>query len=141
MNPSSDPETQSSSAQTDIRFFLVDDDELFHLIHNRFIKNQVPNAEIVNFIDPRLALKEIIENLKNPKPTLLLLDLNMPYLSGWEWLDEFTAKAGTPPEWLKIYILSSSDSHQDRTRARNYPFITNYLIKPLTKTAIDAMIA
>ncbi len=141
MNSLSGSETQPDSSSKSIRFFLIDDDELFHLIHNRFIKSQISNAEIVSFIDPRLALKEIIAGLDKPKPTLLLLDLNMPYLTGWEWLSEFTKQAGTPPDWLQIYILSSSDSHQDRAQARNFPFIKDYLIKPLTKETVAKMTA
>lgn len=141
MNSLPDSEIQADSLSKSLRFFLVDDDELFHLIHNRFIKSQVSDAEIISFLDPRVALKEITNSLNNPnpKPTLLLLDLNMPYLTGWEWLAEFTKMVGTPPDWLKIFILSSSDSHQDRAQARNYSFINDYLIKPLTKETILKM--
>lgn len=136
MNPIHTPENQPQPTDP-IRFYLVDDDELFHLIHNRFIKSQLPHAEIINYLDPREALKEITAQLDDPRPTVLLLDVNMPYLTGWEWLDAFAAQVKKPPAWLKIFILSSSESHQDRNHALNYSFLSDYLVKPLTKASMD----
>ena len=118
------------------RFYLVDDDELFHLIHNRFIRQYQPDAEITSFVDPREALQVIGEKAEDPQPTVLLLDVNMPYLSGWEWLAAFSPKAG-PACTVRIYILSSSDSPQDRDRLRDYPFVRGYLVKPLSKEALE----
>ncbi len=135
-----DPQIQNNFNDTNIRFYLVDDDELFHLIHKRFLKSQLPKAEIISFLDPREALKAIIGKTNDPTPSVLLLDLNMPYLTGWEWLDAYARQVGTPPASLKIFILSSSDSVQDRNRARNYSCIAGYLVKPLTKEAIATLL-
>jgi len=134
-------ESQHSSAENKIRFYLVDDDDLFHLIHNRFIKSQLPEAEIISFIDPREALTAIAETRDSPQPAILLLDLNMPYLSGWEWLDAFSKKWDFTNTSLKIFILSSSDSMQDRIRVHEYAHISGYLVKPLSKEAIASIVA
>ncbi|MDJ1473528.1 response regulator [Cytophagaceae bacterium DM2B3-1] len=139
MNSVSTSSQETTFSKNGILFYLVDDDDLFHLIHNRFIKSQLPDAEIVNFIDPRDALTTILENTQ--QPGIVLLDLNMPYMTGWEWLSAFAKQTDLSTLALNIFILSSSDSNQDRARVKDYPFVKGYLVKPLTQADISKIIS
>ncbi|MDT0644393.1 response regulator [Zunongwangia sp. F363] len=69
--------------------------------------------------------------LANAKvPDIILLDLNMPVMDGWQFLDEFI-KIPSRKEIL-IYIVSSSIDPQDVERAKSYDHISNYLVKPIS---------
>lgn len=63
-------------------------------------------------------------------PEIILLDLNMPVMDGWEFLDEFT-KVPTPNKII-IYIVTSSIDPADVKRAKQYEMLSNYLVKPIT---------
>lgn len=63
-------------------------------------------------------------------PEIILLDLNMPIWDGWQFLEEFTKIPITTK--ITIYILTSSNSEEDRIQAEKYNLNNNYLIKPIT---------
>lgn len=68
------------------------------------------------------------------KPYIILLDINMPLMSGFELL-EHLSRFGPDVE-MPIYILSTSDAKSDRTKAESYS-VDGYLIKPLSKTSLN----
>lgn len=75
------------------------------------------------------GLRPII--LANEKmPDIILLDLNMPIMDGWQFLDEFT-QIPTEKEIL-IYIVTSSIDPADVNRAKAYNRVSNYLVKPIS---------
>ncbi|MDT0690687.1 response regulator [Salegentibacter sp. F188] len=75
------------------------------------------------------GLKSIIL-AKEKLPDIILLDLNMPIMDGWQFLDEFT-QIPTENE-ITIYIVTSSIDPEDVNRAKTYNRITNYLVKPIS---------
>ncbi len=80
--------------------------------------------------------RDALENFKaiisvNEKlPDVILLDLNMPVMDGWQFLDEFV-KIPTPQQIL-IYIVTSSIDPDDVNRTKIYDLVTNYIVKPIT---------
>jgi CheY-like chemotaxis protein len=75
------------------------------------------------------GLKSIIL-AKEKLPDIILLDLNMPIMDGWQFLDEFTQ---IPAEHeITIYIVTSSIDPEDINRAKSYNRVTNYLVKPIS---------
>lgn len=119
----------------DLTYMLVDDDLTNNLVCKLIITKFDASAPISVFSVPEKAL-EYIENLKEesssetPEKIILFLDVNMPTMTGWEFLDKFLLF----PEELKsqffIYILSSAID--DYVEERNkYPFVKDFLSKPL----------
>ena len=78
-------------------------------------------------------LTAIILNGENI-PELILLDLNMPVMDGWEFLDEFI-KIPTPKK-IYIYIVTSSIDPEDTNKAKQYEAIKNYIIKPISREVL-----
>ncbi|MEX1123307.1 MAG: response regulator [Balneolales bacterium] len=72
-------------------------------------------------------------------PRLVLLDLNMPVINGWEFLDEFTDSYWPHFKDTKVAILTSSIDNEDKKRAAKYPIITDFLVKPLTLEMIERL--
>nr|WP_321222116.1 response regulator [uncultured Psychroserpens sp.] len=63
-------------------------------------------------------------------PDIILLDINMPIMDGWQFLDEFVKIESH--KLITIYIVSSSIDPQDIKRAKKYQNISNYIVKPIT---------
>jgi len=88
----------------------------------------------LQFYDGAEALEYFTANRSNASllPDLVLLDINMPYLDGWQFLDEM-AEVELTKSNMTIYMCSSSDSSFDCEKATTYDNVTGYLRKPLTR--------
>ena len=116
--------------------FVVDDDKVFHFIIKKlFSKNNIDISPSF-YLNGLEAIEEIKEKINsgNTLPDLILLDINMPIMDGWQFLDEFR-KTGivTQGERTTIYLVSSSDSISDINKAKEYQDqIKDYFFKPMT---------
>jgi len=122
------------------RFLIVDDDKTNNLITKMAIKKSLSEVEIVEFIVPEAALEYIkAEYLKHPKEdkTTILLDINMPTLNGWEFLEEFDTFTESIKRQFNIYILSSSIDLGDIQQAKVNPLVIDFIEKPLNKTVLS----
>ncbi|QEC76955.1 response regulator [Mucilaginibacter ginsenosidivorax] len=117
--------------------FLIDDDATFIFLTKRVIKNTGIEAGIFEFANGRHAIDHLLNNHddKALMPDIIFLDLSMPVMDGWEFLEEYEA---LPPgiEKAPLYILSSSISPHDINLARLHPAVSDFLIKPITKEKI-----
>ncbi len=119
---------------------IIDDDPIFIF----GIKKMMALADFCNsfliFHNGQEAinhLKPLIEN-HGQLPDVILLDLNMPIMDGWNFLDEFT-KIETPKP-ITIYIVSSSINSLDLRRAKDYENVTKYLVKPISMADLTAVL-
>jgi len=116
--------------------FVVDDDKVFHFIIKKlFSKNNIDISPSF-YLNGLEAIEEIKEKINsgNTLPDLILLDINMPIMDGWQFLDEFR-KTGivTQGERTTIYLVRSSDSISDINKAKEYQDqIKDYFFKPMT---------
>jgi response regulator RpfG family c-di-GMP phosphodiesterase len=118
---------------------LVDDYEPTNILHEEFIKIHFNDATIYSFTDAYKALTA----LKNPdeseriSPDIIFLDINMPAMSGWEFLEAFKTVKIVNKENINIYMLSTFDDDKYRKRALKDDFVKNYFTKPLTKEILQ----
>jgi two-component system chemotaxis response regulator CheY len=116
--------------------FVVDDDKVFHFIIKKlFTKNniEINPSFYLNGLEALDKIKEKI-NQGISLPDLILLDINMPIMDGWQFLDEFRqTRKSNPNEKTIIYLVSSSDSQTDINKAKEYQDqIKDYFFKPMT---------
>ncbi|WP_268034720.1 response regulator [Algoriphagus sp. PAP.12] len=118
--------------------FLVDDDPINNLINKRLLGKVGIAENIYEFLEGSEALG-YLEDSQTPQEVLIFLDINMPVMNGWEFLDAYLEKL--PERKDKIVILSSSIDFQDRQKAMEYEVVLGFLEKPLTMDKIHHQVA
>jgi len=117
-----------------VSVLLIDDDEINNFISVKLIKKALLNAEITACLNGALAIDQLrdIQNTDPSKlPDYILLDINMPVMNGWEFLDEYKRLAIDPLGHSKIFIISSSVFSNDINKARSYELVHSFISKPL----------
>ncbi|NEU09614.1 response regulator [Flavihumibacter sp. R14] len=112
------------------KILIVDDDSIAGFLHKLLISECGFEHELLTFDNGRIALEYL--NNKNPEfdRCILLLDINMPDINGWQLLEvletsSFRAK-------LKVIMITSSIDPADVKKSKNYPLVTRFFVKPLT---------
>ncbi len=121
------------------RFIIIDDDEFNNKICTVTIEKISADADIKTFMDPLEGFVHIVSHYAKPgnmDTAILFLDLNMPVMNGWEFLDRFEELEESVKKRIKIYILSSSVDKRDMERAKANKNVQHYLVKPLTRETI-----
>jgi CheY-like chemotaxis protein len=133
-----------NSDNSPISILLVDDDEINNFISIKLIKKALSDANITACLNGRFAIDELTRIQKadpGALPDFILLDINMPIMNGWEFLDEYKRLNIDPTGKSKIYIISSSVFSNDISKARSYPLVKNFVSKPLSVEKIVEMLS
>lgn len=107
---------------------LVDDQKMANFITRKLIEVTGFSTEVVDYTVPQEALLD----LSNTNPDLIFLDLNMPEVNGWQFLEVLTEKQNQ----TQVVIVTSSTSIHDKEKAQKYAQVIDFLEKPLTKNTI-----
>ncbi len=119
------------------RIMLIDDDE-GNNFYNKFILREVDaSEEIVVFQNGIDAL-----NYLNQKHlvNLILLDVNMPKMNGWEFLDEYEKLDQTSKDSIIVVMLTSSINPDDQQRAQSYSTVRKFMNKPIEPEMVEEVL-
>lgn len=123
---------------------LIDDNEIDNLINQKMIEA----ASITENIYTHTGAKSAIEFLRNMEqldvaekvlPDVIFLDIDMPLMDGFQFLDEFEKLNNTTKNKCKIVMLTSSINPQDFNRSKKYDNVKLYLNKPLSHDSIQGL--
>jgi CheY-like chemotaxis protein len=117
---------------------LVDDDEPTNVLHKRVIEKAGVAEEVLIAYDGDEALEIFYDD--SPPPELVFLDINMPRVNGWEFLEEYDKLPEEKKAQAVVVMLTTSLNPDDLERARNYNGVTKFLRKPLTVDMIHETI-
>lgn len=125
-----------------VSVLLIDDDEINNFISIKLIKKALLNTEIMACLNGKFAIDQLADiQQKDPSkmPDYILLDINMPIMNGWEFLEEFKRRNIDPQGKSKIYIISSSVFSNDINKAKSYPLVKDFISKPLNVEKIKEL--
>jgi CheY-like chemotaxis protein len=116
------------------QFILIDDDPMNNLICKLTIEMALDQSDIRAFVNPEVAFDYIQNDFSERKElfALILLDINMPIMSGWEFLELFDNLSFDIKDRVRICILSSSIDERDKERSYANKNVSDFLVKPLT---------
>ena len=115
------------------RIMLVDDDALTNKMHQMILSRYQKDKTVIAYSDPRSALNDVRKKI----PDLIFLDINMPDIDGWKFLkimSDYQIK-------VDVIILSSSIDPNEIIRAKSFPAVKDFIIKPLTYDKIKHLFA
>lgn len=118
---------------------IIDDDPIYVFGTKRMMELLNFSDNVVVYENGREALDNLILNIQDADfPEVIFLDLNMPIMDGWQFLDEFTKHS--PPKTTYIYVVSSSIDPNDTDRVRDYNLVNNYIIKPMGESELNQVL-
>jgi len=118
-----------------LNVMLIDDDPFQNLINSKVVSNQNANIVVHDFNEAHKALELLIN--KTMEPDFILLDLSMPIMNGWEFLEEMERNKLD----VQVHILTSSINPNDFVRAKSFKNVKGFLSKPLKAELVDAIIS
>lgn len=118
---------------------VVDDDEYYSFAVRKLLEINHFAEKLLFFPNGKEAMDYFALTLlqKDQLPDVILLDLNMPVMNGWDFLDYYTKISDKLPKKIDLYIVSSSISKSDIDRAESYAEVTAFLSKPLKKADLE----
>lgn len=123
------------------RIIIIDDDNIVTTICKYLIKKHLPEMEVASFLSPLKGVEYIKEEYTSlPVKSILLLDINMPGMNGWEVLDELDKLDSAVVNPLTVYMFSSSISMDDKKQSLDHPLVLDFIEKPLTIEKLQQII-
>lgn len=115
--------------------WFIDDDDINNMLSERLINKHFPNTGCKTFLDAEEAL-EILQKTPNQKPDAIFLDINMPRMNGWEFLEELQKLNVL----VNVYMLTSSIDPRDQQKAHEYKLVKDFISKPLREERLRLIV-
>jgi CheY-like chemotaxis protein len=118
-----------------LKIFIIDDDSVISFLAKKTIDATNVSSKIRDFqegTDALAFLKEFCD-VAEELPDIILLDISMPIMDGWHFLEEYALLMPKMSKKNNLYMFSSSISQIDIERAKNNPLVKDYIFKPLQK--------
>lgn len=122
---------------------IIDDDGIYINLIKKIIETKKLCKDLIIFNDGKQSLDYFELLLKDTKedkiPKIIFLDINMPIMDGWEFLDRFTSIKDKFGKSIELYVVSSSINPVDIERAKAISTVKDYLTKPITIKELEAI--
>jgi len=123
-----------------MKIFIVDDDQIQRMIVSKMMKMIDPTLVINQCENGEIGLAMLEQDSNSNQKIIVLLDINMPILDGWGFLEQLKEHNSYNLHQLSIYIVSSSTNESDILKGSQYEFVKSFLHKPLSSEDLNAII-
>ena len=122
---------------------IIDDDRVFQKITWMKITRKKYARKVLMFSDGDQAIRFIEGNADNldELPDIILLDLNMPVMDGWDFMNAFVKIRPRIGKKITIFVATSSVNPEDQRRATEVSAVTDYVIKPISDDSLNRLFA
>ncbi|MEN0045807.1 MAG: response regulator [Bacteroidota bacterium] len=117
------------------QIMLIDDDEVTNFYHQFIIEEANCCKQIQIFKDSQNALS-FLQDTKNPMPNIIFLDINMPVMNGWEFLDKYKKLDTKRKRNAVVVMLTTSTNKNDKEKSKTYREVAHFYSKPLTEKTL-----
>jgi CheY-like chemotaxis protein len=124
------------------RICIIDDDKIYRFTTEKYIKMLKLANHVTTFSDGEEALEYLKENALEDKnlPDIILLDVNMPIMDGWDFAKEFAKLKPRPVKAITLYMVTSSIDERDRKKAEKINAIHDFIIKPISEEQLVQLV-
>jgi len=114
--------------------WVIDDDPINNIVFRKLSDFTGFAEELIDFVNAVDALDQLqkLVSAEKPLPNAIFLDVSMPIVSGWDFLDEFKSSFSSCLDSVTIYMLTSSSNQSDIYRAAHHSCVNDYIVKPIT---------
>jgi CheY-like chemotaxis protein len=121
------------------KLVVIDDDPIDHFLIKHMLRGNGYFDTTTYTAYGSLILDYIEQYSKTPEklPDVILLDLNMPVFTGWDFLERMQSISADLQKNIKVYVLTSSVREEDAEQAERYPFVRSVISKPLKPNTIE----
>lgn len=125
-----------------LKIAIVDDDQIYQFIMHRTLTKLDPSLKVLNFSNCADILNFLKRNADNSQllPDLLLIELNTPFMNGWEFLNAYKEIKGSLCKTIDIYIITSSVDPNDQIKAAAQEDLSGLYTKPITPDQLQQTI-
>lgn len=120
--------------------YIVEDDTIACYVITMELSRHNEYQHSETYKNGEEAMEALVQKIKSNEalPDLILLDINMPIMDGWEFLEEFSRMPCSKE--ITVIILTSSINPEDREKAKRYKGVKGFMSKPITKDKLDQIL-
>lgn len=124
------------------KVLIIDDDKATNVLTKRVVNRHQAFGEVMVIQNAQSALDYLLSIFESAisLPELIFLDINMPYMNGWEFLNELEKVYQKFAKEIKIILLSTSSIPEEKKFSTKYPMVDDFIKKPLSQLALDELV-
>ena len=124
-----------------MKAYIIDDDNVSIYLTRHIIKTAKFPGEVVSYTLAEEALMAFLKEMATQVPELIFLDLNMPAMNGWDFLEALEPYKYILLNRCHIYILTSSLALPDKTKSKQYNLVKGFIHKPIEPTDVEMILS
>jgi CheY-like chemotaxis protein len=129
--------------RTSVNVLLIDDDAIYQFVSRKTLE-ATGNANKIHICsNGEEAIRHLESNVHNAAelPDVIFLDVNMPVMNGWEFLDAYQALKPSIQKDIHVFLVTSSMNDEDKEFSRRYNCVEDYIVKPLNREKISELLS
>ena len=126
-----------------VNVLLIDDDSIYQFVSCKTLEATGHANKIKVCSNGQEAYRFLEENMHNADelPDVILLDVNMPVMNGWQFLDAYQSLKPNLSKEIQIFLVTSSMNDQDKEYLKRYNCVQDYIVKPLSREKITEILS